>query len=154
MLSLLFTYSWFAWDRAISIQPRLSWRFLDRPSWPWTLRDPPASAWRVLGLRVCTTCLACCSGQWGSSSSFHRMPLPDARGRWPYSPESGGTQLLSRDWPRAKTMRWQRGWGNWWQESPKDRCEGHPKKWVMPPARGKCPLQHIVPVAKPTPRTG
>lgn len=39
------------------------------------------------------------------------------------------------------------------RKAPKDRCEGYPKKWVMPPARGKCPLQHIVPVARPTPWT-
>jgi hypothetical protein len=37
------------------VQPRLSWKSLCIPGCPWTHRDPPASAFQVLGLKACAT---------------------------------------------------------------------------------------------------
>ena len=43
-------------DRKVSLcSPWLSWNWLCRSGWPWTHRDPPVSAFRVLGSKVCTT---------------------------------------------------------------------------------------------------
>jgi hypothetical protein len=53
------TLCWFLFlcllSQGYSVQPWLSWNSLCRLVWPWTHRDPPASASWVLGLKVCTT---------------------------------------------------------------------------------------------------
>jgi hypothetical protein len=43
------------WRQGFFVQVWLSWNLICRPSWPWTLKDLPASTSLVLRLKACTT---------------------------------------------------------------------------------------------------
>jgi len=63
---------------------QMSWNSLCipcRPGWPQTLRDPPASAFLMLGLKKCTTASCTCSAMVIESGN-HPNALELNSGKW------------------------------------------------------------------------
>ena len=53
--------------------PGLSWNSVCRSGWPQTHRDPPASAFQELGLKVCTVLARLLLGQRSQTESQEKV---------------------------------------------------------------------------------